>query len=201
MAYIAYGRIEATIGTRFPHERIGETLQKILRKLRSPAVSQLSFKSMLDWPSKTIYVLGKKRKLTNDPTLMDDKNYFFYEKGSDFTKSFDSSFRKYLLDRIKEEATRSNIRIDFFKVKVGRYRSKQASFRSIDKLFEFDRRVFAYAPIVVDSVIDHELSHTVSIRHDKEFYRILYRQIPERIYKNSKWIITTGNFGSDPYAL
>lgn len=199
LAYIAYGRIVATVGTRFTRERIPLALGELIGKLRSPKASDLSFQSMLDWSAQTVFVLGEKKTITNEAKKKDDPGFFYYRKGSDFTRAFDRVFADYLGVRIKAEASRSKIPLGDFRIRVGHYRSKQASYRATDALFEFDRRVFAYNRVVVDSVIDHELSHIVSIRHDRFFYQTLYRQIPERIYRRSKWIITTGRFASDPY--
>lgn len=196
-AYSAYGRVFATIGAKFPKERIPQSLSALLSKIRN--IDRFSFVSMLDWPRQTIFVEGKRRLLTQDRAKANDPAYFPYPDKTAFTAFFDRVFASYLCRRLPAEAQRANLSLPAdFKVKVGYFKAKLASYNVMTHEFKFDRRLYAYRPIVLDSVIDHELSHIISVRHDAAFYQALGRMMSLPVYRDCRRIITEGRFQDEP---
>lgn len=194
---IHYGKIYGYVGNKVPVRTGLESVEKLVRGLRG--LSAMAFVPMLDWENRTVYFLGRKRSITNNVFLRKDPGFFYLPRNEKFATAFDRECRGYALVRVREEAKRGEIDLtDSLRVRIGNYRTKHASFRKKDWLFEFDRRLFAFAPEVIDSVVDHELSHTKELNHSIRFYGILFSLCPRERYKECRKIIDEGRFWDVP---
>lgn len=193
--YIEYGKIYGYIGNRISKERGVELIKQLINRRRHN--ERLSFEPMIIWNDneKSVYFLGIKRKITNDINKKDDINYFYIPKNVKFTNYYDRQCFIYANDALQKESKRSNIGLFAkYKIKIGNFRSKNASFRKSDWQFAFDRRLFAFSPDVINSVIDHELSHVFHQNHSKQFYECLYKICPKKIYDSCQDAITEGRY-------
>lgn len=196
--YINHGMVDVSLGMCFAQKDYFSKIQNFVNR-KEKNISKLSLKSMLDWKNKTIFILGKGRKITQDLSLKDHPDSFFYPVGSDFTKYFDSVFHSYLEKRLVLLANQAKIGLKpGFKVKVGYYRAKYGSFNLGKFEFAFDRRLFAYAQEVSDSVLMHELSHVLVQSHNPNFYSTLFKQMPKETYYECRKIIERGQFADEP---
>lgn len=196
--YVEYGKIVGFIGSNIKQEKALSTVAEMVKKYKG--LPTMTFESVLDWNNepKTVYFLGKKRILTNDISKKNNSNFFYLKKNVKFQNAYDKKCLEYLKERIIKEYQRSDIQVDSFenrfRAKIGNYRSKIASVVVQLLLFRFDRRLFAYTQEVIDSVVDHELTHLKNANHSKQFYEDLYRLCPKTRYNNCRKAIEEGRF-------
>lgn len=194
--YIHYGRINGYIGKKVNVEKGLVVLEKLIRGHKG--IDRLSFLPVLDWP-RTVYLFGRKRIITNNFQKKDDERYFFLSPDQKFADVYDQRCEDFAKSHLLKEAEKGGIDLGGkIIVRIDNYRSKHASYRASDHLFEFDRRLFAYVPSVIDSTIDHELSHVKHMNHDQNFYKQLFTLCPKKRYYECKRIIDEGRFEDEP---
>lgn len=195
--YIHYGRLTGYIGDATSIKYGLAALKMLVQRMRN--IEKMQFTPVLDWENRTVYFLGRKRKLTNSILYKDSPEYFYLKKNEKFVNAYDRACEKYIEKRVLEEARRGMLELKAgYKIRIGNYRSKHASFRKKDWLFEFDRRLFAFTPEVIDSVVDHELSHTKEMNHSIRFYGVLFTLIDKRRYNSCEKILNEGRFSDVP---
>lgn len=197
---ISYGNFYAKIGSRFRSARgLGVDLAKMIKKPINPGYTDLSYSKMLDWKAKTVYVLGVKKNIVRSPIESFNEPYWFFPEGHDFTKDFDERFILYLRNRLSAEAKRGDIPLKSdFSVKLGKFESIYANYNFAKNLFKFDRRLFAFTPEVIDSIVDHELCHVLYHNHGPKFKIKLNSLMPHQVYRRCRWILATGRFTDTP---
>lgn len=195
--YIHYGRLTGYIGE---HTSLNYGLQAVKVLIsHMNNIEKMQFTPVLDWKKQTVYFLGRQRKLTNNYLFQQSPDHFFLKKNEKFVNAYDRACEQYIAKRVYEEAKRGGIELgENFRVRIGNYRSKHASFRRRDWLFEFDRRLFAFTPEVIDSVVDHELTHTKELNHSIRFYGLLFSLIDKKRYNSCQKILNEGRFSDVP---
>lgn len=196
--FVEYGKIMGFAGSRIKKEKALETIRNMV--LKYSGLKDMTFESILDWnhDPKTVYFLGRKRILTNDVTKRDDSNYFYVRKNAKFQNAYDNRCMEYVKERLLVEIKKTGIDFETFRngfsVKIGNYRSKIASVMIRRREFRFDRRLFAYTQPVIDSVVDHEITHLNNANHSKKFYADLYLMCPKERYNSCRKAINEGRF-------
>lgn len=193
--YVEYGKLYGYIGKKINKEKALIVLTNMVKKIK--LAETMTFRDILSWNTnpKYVFFLGNKRTLTNNILFKDNPDFFYIAPKAKFVPVFDEICAQYVKKRVLEEAKRGHIELQpNFKIRIGNFRSKQASFRKKDFLFEFDRRLFAFKPIVIDAIVDHELSHVNHMNHQKGFYELLYSLCPETRYNTCIKIINEGKF-------
>lgn len=189
----SYGMLDCAIGTRLGLDRGLTIIRTMLPKLSSPALPDMSFTPMLDWKNKTIWYLGKKRRILPVPTSGDD--YVSHRSSRGFTAEFDQRARSVLEALLKRESARAGIPLPAsYTIRMGKFRGKLASLTIRAHIFTFDRRLLAFAPNVIASVVDHELTHVLVAKHDRNFYNTLYSFADRETIRKHDLIISSGHF-------
>lgn len=194
----AYGTAEATAGTyAFSDCNLSLKVAEILRRVRR--IDRFGFEPLIDVPGKTAFVDGQKARLVA-PGQSHDPSDFVYGGEGQFRSFWDRRFLGILRRRLPEEAKRGGIPLPVdFAVETGEYRGLYARYNTVSHVFQFDRRLMAFRPIVLDSVIDHELCHIVSVYHNSLFYGKLYGSLMDKkTYQACRDILTTGRFRDSP---
>ena len=193
------GSVYCSVGSKLSEKEFKQAIENILGRLRKPRIEEYVFQPMLDWPKRQVWYLGRKRRIDPDGDP-DDPDVFIAPRDSkNFAREFDCQAIEYIRGMIESEAARVGIEVpESYSVKLGRYMSKYASYRASDHLFEFDRRLLAFQPIVIRSVVDHEICHIVRSPHDRQFYAWLYALMDRHTYWTSRKILTAGRFDKLP---
>lgn len=194
-----YGFILASLNKKLIYINYQDLLKEQINKINKEFLKKFRFEEMLDWPNKTIYILGIKRKATNIIEYRNSPSYFFYTTQKKFTSEFDEFALDYFKNRILYLV--QNYRLNLprnFTVNLSKYNGKFASYNTTRRKFSFDRRLMAFKPIVIDSVILHELCHVDYFSHDKNFYNKLYGIMPKNIYHSCREILEFGGFENEP---
>lgn len=191
----SFGVVDVSIGTRLDVDRGLRATCRILEKGYRKALDSMTFERMLDWEHREVWILGEKLRIApGEPGAFDAPR-----EADGFTRSYDRQFRAYLKKEILSEAQRGRIELpDDFRIRLGKFRSMLASYNFRKRTFTFDRRLYAFRPEVIRSVVDHELSHVHHPDHGPEFKRQLYSLMKKKTYERCREIITQGQFSRYP---
>jgi len=174
-------------------------IQKAIDNLPKSKLRKMKYTEMLNWKEKKIYHFGELKGITNDAIYKFDKNHFYYSSVNKFTDEFDEQLLKYIRNRIKDICFNNSIQLDNkFQTRIIHNLSRYAYLQYNGFVFSFDRRLGAYKPIVIDSVICHEICHIQNANHGKEFYQQLDKIYGIKRYKESRNILAEGRFLDEP---
>lgn len=193
------GEIYCSAGTRMSAEAIERNIVHLLERLSDPHIEDFSFEPMLDWPNRQVYFLGRKRRIDPAGDSGDPDIFVAPRESRPFVRAFDRQAIAYLDTMLQREAARARLALpEGYTIRIGRYTSMMASYFKKRRRFTFDRRLLAFQPLLIQSVVDHELCHLVSLRHDDLFYACLFKLMDRPTYMECRRLLSAGRFRELP---
>lgn len=130
-----------------------------------------------------MYLFGVKVDLqeNGEISFTNDKK-IVYKDRTDLDKKLHKMFLEILKERV---AYYSNIMsLPLYKVSLKNMKTRFGSNSSYTKTLHFSYMLIHYSYEIIDSVIIHELSHTLVRDHSKKFYDVVYKYCPNyKIYR------------------
>ncbi len=183
-----YGEMEIYISTYTSFSDMDKFVSSAYNKFKGKILNRPFMKENV-----YIYMLGKKRYFTYDPSKKDDPNYFFLPMNTkDPLTRYKKLFLIYLRERVNLLGKKMGRDLSSYIIRTGLFLSYYAVCFPTKHQFKFDYRLFAYKPEIMDSVIIHEIAHTYEIHHNERFYTIVKLYCPRYDYLNRQ--IENGKF-------
>ena len=130
-----------------------------------------------------MYLFGAKVDLqdSGEISFTNDKK-IVYKDRTDLDKKLHKMFLEILKERV---AYYSNIMsLPLYKVSLKNMKTRFGSNSSYTKTLHFSYMLIHYSYEIIDSVIIHELAHTLVRDHSKKFYDVVYKYCPNyKIYR------------------
>lgn len=164
-----YGSLEAYVKGGISSSYLDNIVLKALKKYDDRIVDRPFYEK-----DKYIYILGKKRFITNSISLKDSPNFFYIKSTcKDPINIYKKEFLKYLRERINYWGKIMGFDLSGYIIRTGLYISYYGICFPIKRQFKLDYRLFAYDTYVSDSVIVHEIAHLYDHGHDNKFYNFI----------------------------
>lgn len=180
-ARVQYGEL-SLLAHRFTEKK---AMMDLVRKVCSSAKHVMVNRPFYQ-EGQYIYLLGQRKKLTQDVRKKDDPEYFYYSKTAKTPLTrYRSMFLSYLRERLVEIGKEYDLDLSQYCLGVGFFGSYFGCCFPTKKKFKFDLRTFAFRKEILDSLLYHEVTHLVAKGHDKRFYRILNLHDPDYATQNA----------------
>ena len=123
-----------------------------------------------------IYILGKKIELTYPGYLALESELISYKDN----KQLHSRLKKWFLDYVTKRTAffEQVMKAPHYLVKVRQMKSRYGSNNRQSKVITYSLVLIHYSPIIIDSVIIHELAHHFVYNHGDNFYKVVYKYCP-----------------------
>ncbi len=175
IARMSYGELEIYCSRYTSKKSVNEFIAKVIKKRPDNVYGRPFYKEGV-----YLYLLGKKRYLTDDVGKKDDPFYFYVPKTmKDPLTKYKKLFLEYLKERLVILGKRMNVDLSDWTIRTGLFLSYLGScFPRIHQM-KFDYRLFAYPTYISDSVLIHEIAHIFEINHNARFYSIVKYYCPD----------------------
>ena len=171
---VVYGQMELYVSTFSNNEIIDKMAMILLKRFPNAIITRPFLKKDV-----YAYILGKKRYFTSVSSNRENETFFYVPSNvKDPVTRYKKDFLNYLKPRVIEVGKRMGIDLSGFAVRTGLFLSYYAVCFPTKHQLKFDYRLFAYKPEISDSVIIHEISHTLEIHHNDRFYTIVKLYCP-----------------------
>ena len=123
-----------------------------------------------------IYILGKKIELTYPGFLALESELISYKDN----KQLHSKLKKWFLDYVTKRTAffEQVMNAPHYLVKVRQMKSRYGSNNRQSKVITYSMVLIHYSPMIIDSVIIHELAHHFVYNHGDNFYKVVYKYCP-----------------------
>ena len=123
-----------------------------------------------------IYILGKKIELTYPGYLALESELISYKDN----KQLHSRLKKWFLDYVTKRTAffEQVMKAPHYLVKVRQMKSRYGSNNRQSKVITYSLVLIHYSPMIIDSVIIHELAHHFVYNHGDNFYKVVYKYCP-----------------------
>lgn len=172
----AYGALEVYVRKTTPRFRIEALLNK--------SIAMTPMDHIIDRPfmikDRYIYVLGKKKYFTDDVRYKNSDLFYYVSSATkDIEKKYKADFLKYMKERVPLLGKRMNLDLSEWQIHSSIYKTYYGCCKSQKKVLNFDYRVYAYHPEIIDALIYHELMHIFFHNHQKQFQTLLRLYCPD----------------------
>ncbi|MEH7106895.1 M48 family metallopeptidase [Bacillus sp. JJ1764] len=207
MTIDGYGNVEVQAPKGTPDDRVRQLLEKnwelIQQKIKE-------MKARLDGPQKKEYEYGERFlylgnaypiQIVQDPTIMQDYVGFKEEKLQIYVKQHDAEKIKQALKRFYYQQCKGLVEKSIathqcnFKTKPRSIRitDSKTTWGTCDSKLQltFNWRLAMAPQEVIDYVVIHEMCHMVHLNHDRSFWRLVGKLMPD--YKEKEnWLTLSG---------
>ena len=171
---INYGQIEMYVPKYYLQKDFDLLLNKAISKKKNANLTIPFYR-----PDGYVYIFGKKRILTTDPFFKENEKCFYYSKNAnDPIVKFKSDFLKYLKSHVVEMGAKFGIDLSMWKIRTGLFLSYYGVCFPQKKQLKFDFRLYSFRKEIIDSVIIHEICHTLESNHSNRFYSLVHSFCP-----------------------
>ena len=140
-----------------------------------------------------LFLLGRKRTLTQDPSRKGDESFFYYPPNARSPLArYRRMFLSYISRRLVEIGREYDFDLSEYRIGTGCFDSYYGCCYRTKKKFKFDIRLFAYRKEILDSVLYHEVTHLLVPGHGDRFYAILRLHCPD--YDRLTKLLRSGAF-------
>lgn len=192
-----YGEMEIYVAPKVTFAMMDKFVSSAYSKYRDHILNRPFMKENV-----YIYMLGKKKYFTSDPTKKNHPDYFYVSPNTkDPLVRYKKLFLDYLQTRVVYLGKKMGKDLSSYIIRTGLFLSYYAVCFPTKKQFKFDYRLFAYKSEVMDSILIHEIAHTYELHHNDRFYTIVKMYCP--LYDRLEHQIECGKFEGelDNYVL
>ncbi|MFA6624444.1 MAG: M48 family metallopeptidase [Bacilli bacterium] len=185
---IVYGEMEVYVSSRTTYDMVDKIVKVGLKKYSNRIMNRPFMV-----PGVYVYILGKKRYFTDDPSKKDNDTYFYVPSNcKDPLVRYKKEFLLYLKKRVVEIGNMMSRDLSSYIIRTGLFLTYYAVCFPTKRQFKFDYRLFAYKSEISDAIIIHEIAHTYEIHHNARFYTIVKMYCPD--YDELEKQINQGRF-------
>ena len=121
-----------------------------------------------------IYIFGYKYDLYDAGTLtLNNGQSIFYKDINDLDKKLKKSFLSYMTYRVRY--FENIMQLNPHNVRVRKMNTRYGSNSKKTNTVCFSLTLLHYSPDIIDSVVVHELAHSIHFDHSKAFYSVVYK--------------------------
>ena len=123
-----------------------------------------------------LYLFGQRYEL--NVFSSSGESFYYFEDEKELKKYLKKTLLNYLKEKVRSYSLLMNIPANKYKVTIRDMKTRFGSNSQKTMTLSFQLSLVHYSPLIIDSVIVHELAHEFVHAHNKKFYQIVLKYFP-----------------------